>query len=283
MIFLRVFVLLFAFSIFCYGIRHDLDFDKYEALRLAEQLPAIARASNHEKASFYDLEASSLRERLSVQNGHFKAYFLALLAGKEFASVLESLSKIDKSFDRQDSATSRQRRCKYARPPSSPRSASRVVCSYCDTPGHRVSQCWRKQRDLGASMFPQSEGSKSAADINKGRYLLYLLLFSYLTAYKVFGNKVFGIICPLFLFLFFVLFFSPPLFVPCLFPFSPRPVEDSLEGSLIPYSDYRGQGCHLPGFSDLFLSLFFLFPLVSFAPFYPEEVYISSMGDIRKF
>ena len=76
--------------------------------------------------------------------------------------------------------------------------------------------------------------------------------------------------------------FSPPLFLPFLFPFSP--VDDSLEGSLISYSDYRGQDCHLPGFSSLFFTFFyFLFPLVSFAPFYPEEVYISSMGDVKSF
>jgi len=35
--------------------------------------------------------------------------------------------------------------------------------------------------------------------------------------------------------------------------------DDSLEGSLIPYSDYRGQGCHLPGF--LFFIYLFAFLL----------------------
>ena len=72
-----------------------MDFDKYEALRLAEQPVAITRSSSHAKASFYDLEASSLRERLSLQNGHFKAYFLALLAEKDYSTVLESLAKVE--------------------------------------------------------------------------------------------------------------------------------------------------------------------------------------------
>ena len=96
-----------------------------------------------------------------------------------------------------------------------------------------------------------------------------IFVINFLFVRSFIGNKVFGIICPLFLFLIFVLFcflfiysfiyfFSPPLFVPFLFPFSP--VDDSLEGSLIPYSDYRGQDCHLPGFSSLFFSFFFFIP-----------------------
>ena len=56
----------FSTKVSSYGLRHDLDFDKYEALRLAEQLVSIARASNHEKASFYDLAVTLLQQRLSV-------------------------------------------------------------------------------------------------------------------------------------------------------------------------------------------------------------------------
>ena len=67
----------FSTKVSSYGLRHDLDFDKYEALRLAEQLVSIARASNHEKASFYDLAVTLLQQRLSVPNSHFKAYFLS--------------------------------------------------------------------------------------------------------------------------------------------------------------------------------------------------------------
>ena len=151
-------------------MRHDLDFDKYEALRLAEELAAIARASNHEKASFYDLAASSLRERLSTQNGHFKAYFLALLAGKEYASVLESISKVDKSLTRQDNAESRQRRpSPYTRPLPNPRGSTRVVCFYCGVPGHRISQCWRKQKESGSKFPAHSNSFKPAAYVNKQR------------------------------------------------------------------------------------------------------------------
>jgi len=99
----------FLVKVSSYGMRHDLDFDKYEALRLAEQLAAIPRSSSHANASFYDLAASSLRERLSVQNGHFKAHFLALLAEKDYSTVLESLAKVEKSLSRRDNAATRLR------------------------------------------------------------------------------------------------------------------------------------------------------------------------------
>ena len=144
-------------------MRHDLDFDKYEALRLAEQLAAIAQSSNHAKASFYDL-AASLRERLSVQNGHFKAYFLALLAEKDYSTVLESLAKVEKSLSRWDNAATRFRRSlSYARPVSSQR-PNNICCFYCGMAGHRVAQCYRKQRDMASSKYPQSDVSKSFAN-----------------------------------------------------------------------------------------------------------------------
>ena len=44
-----------------------------------------------------------------------------------------------------------------------------------------------------------------------------------------------------------VCFLSPTSF-PVLFIFRSPPSDGSLEGSLIPYSDYRGRGCHLPGY-----------------------------------
>ena len=145
-------------------MRHDLDFDKYEVLRLAEQLAAIARSSNHAKASFYDLAASSLRERLSVQNSHFKAYFLALLAEKDYSTVLESLAKVEKSLSRRDKAATRFRRSlPYARPVSSQR-PNNIRCFYCGMAGHRVAQCYRKQRDMASSKSPQSDVSKSFAN-----------------------------------------------------------------------------------------------------------------------
>ena len=80
------------------GFRREEDFDKYEALRLAEQLASVAKVSSHEKASTYDVIACTLRKKLAVPKKQFKAYFVALLADKEYAKVLEAVSKVDKSF-----------------------------------------------------------------------------------------------------------------------------------------------------------------------------------------
>ena len=60
-----------------YGFRRKEDFDKYEALRLAEQLASVAKISSHEKASTYDVIACTLRETLAVPKNQFKAYILS--------------------------------------------------------------------------------------------------------------------------------------------------------------------------------------------------------------
>ena len=65
------------------GFRREKEIDKYEALRLAEQLASVAKVSRHEKASAYDVIACTLREKLAVPKKQFKAYFVALLAEKE--------------------------------------------------------------------------------------------------------------------------------------------------------------------------------------------------------
>ena len=81
-----------------YGFRREEDFDKYDALNMAEQLATAAKLSGHEKASTYDAIACTLREKLPFNKKQFEAYFVALLADKEYAKVLEAVAKVDKSF-----------------------------------------------------------------------------------------------------------------------------------------------------------------------------------------
>ncbi len=81
-----------------YGFRREEDFDKYDALAMAEQLATAAKLSGHEKAPTFDAIACTLREKLPVSKKQFKAYFVALLADKEYAKVLEAVAKVDKSF-----------------------------------------------------------------------------------------------------------------------------------------------------------------------------------------
>ena len=99
-----------------------------------------------------------------MQNGHFKAYFLALLAEKDYSTVLESLTKVEKSLSRRDNAATRLRRSlRYARPVSNQR-PNKIRCFYCGMAGHRVAQCFRKHRDMASSKSPQPDVSKSFAN-----------------------------------------------------------------------------------------------------------------------
>jgi len=81
-----------------YGFRREEDFDKYDALAMAEQLATAAKLSGYEKAPTFDAIACTPREKLPVSKKQFKAYFVALLADKEHAHVLEAVAKMDKCF-----------------------------------------------------------------------------------------------------------------------------------------------------------------------------------------
>jgi hypothetical protein len=126
-----------------YGFRREEDFDKYEALRLAEQLAVTARLVAHQKAP--SSIASTLRQKLPCSVSQFKAYFTALLADKDYGRILDALHKVDKAFKSNDPAKP---------PPTSsaaplrvqPRSVPRVVCYSCGTPGHISPNCFRRSR-----------------------------------------------------------------------------------------------------------------------------------------
>jgi hypothetical protein len=81
-----------------YGFHREEDFDKYEALRLMEQLAVTARFVAHQKAPSYDVIASTLRQKLPCSVAQFKAYFTALLADKDYGRILDALHKVDKAL-----------------------------------------------------------------------------------------------------------------------------------------------------------------------------------------
>ena len=78
----------------------------------------------------------------------FKTYFLALLADKGFSRVIETVSKVDKSFRRSMPYRTQPRRGRfpyqqsnfqaYQRPPP------RVIRYRCGEPGHKSPQCWKR-------------------------------------------------------------------------------------------------------------------------------------------
>ena len=78
-------------------MRRDKDFDKYEALSLAERLLHQAHIEKHPKVTAFDIIVNTLRSKMQVSEEQFKAYYLALLAEKEYAGILDSITKVDSS------------------------------------------------------------------------------------------------------------------------------------------------------------------------------------------
>ena len=128
-----------------YGFRREEDFDKYDALNMVEQLATAAKLSGHEKASTYDAIACTLREKLPFTKKQFKAYFVALLADKEYAKVLKAVAKVDKSFKSSVPSTASGSTGApahaSARPPAR---RPRIYCYACGVPGHTASRCFKR-------------------------------------------------------------------------------------------------------------------------------------------
>jgi len=111
-------------------------------------LASVAKSSSDPKAASYDIIASTLREKLHVPAEQFEAYFPALLADKDFPCVIETVSKVDKSF--RCSMPYCAQTCRegfpyqelyfqpYQRPPP------RVFCYKYGEPGLKSPQCWKR-------------------------------------------------------------------------------------------------------------------------------------------
>ena len=115
------------------------DFDKYEALRLAEELVSVAKTTSDTKAASYDIIATTLREKIHVPKEQFKAFFLALLADKEYTRIFDTIAKVEKSFRRPTPYFRTQARGNLRSSPY-----PRVTCYRCGTPGHKSTQCWKR-------------------------------------------------------------------------------------------------------------------------------------------
>lgn len=117
---------------------------------MAEQLATAAKLAGDEKAPTYDAIACTLREKLPVSKKQFKAYFVALLADKEYAKVLEAVAKVDKSFKSSASASTSSGVAAQPFPRSNAR-RPRVFCYACGAPGHVASRCFKK---FGSRSYP---------------------------------------------------------------------------------------------------------------------------------
>ena len=60
----------------------------------------MAKTTSDTKAASYNIIATTLREKIHVPKEQFKAYFLALLADKEYTRIFDTIVKVEKSFRR---------------------------------------------------------------------------------------------------------------------------------------------------------------------------------------
>lgn len=107
---------------------------------MAERLLHIAKAADHPKATIFDITVVALREKMYVPVEHFKAYFLALLAEKEYSTILDAMAKVDKLLKKKNATADNG----LQKPRSS--QGSRMACWNCGTLGHRAAQCYQRRR-----------------------------------------------------------------------------------------------------------------------------------------
>ena len=94
----------------------------------------------HPKASFLSLASQTMRGYLDKDPKQFLAYFLALFAEKEYAQVLDRMSKVDKSL-RGDRSSSQ---FPPGRSSGGPLRSSAITGDFCNIPGHSSPWCFRR-------------------------------------------------------------------------------------------------------------------------------------------
>ena len=128
----------------------------------------MAKTTSDTKAASYDIIATTLREKIHVPKGQFKAYFLSLLADKEYTRIFDNIAKVEKSFRRPTPYFRTQARGNLRSSPY-----PRVMCYRYGTPGHKSTQCnyllLRLQRvQLAAASFVIKRYAKTSDIIDLG-------------------------------------------------------------------------------------------------------------------
>ena len=155
-----------------YALRPIADLDKHVVLEKIENLKNIARDKKDSKADYYAHVYTTLQERIFKPANQFKNYVLSLLGDKDYAKIIETVSKIDKSCDANVRLQTRFSRptsaSRYIDPPSFgqnsalPQAAPFAhgapflnhnggrrfrFCSFCQKPGHSYFTCFRRRRN----------------------------------------------------------------------------------------------------------------------------------------
>eukprot|EP00794_Sanderia_malayensis_P000797 gene797-88_t len=91
-----------------YALRQTSHFDKYEALAKLESLKNVSKDLKDKKADYYANTHAALLETIDKPTSVFKDYILSLLGGRDYEKIIESVSKIDKSFKDKESSVRAQ-------------------------------------------------------------------------------------------------------------------------------------------------------------------------------
>ena len=91
-----------------YALRQTSVFDKYIALEKIETLKIVSKDLKDKKCDYYASTHAALLERINKPTNVFKDYVLSLLGGRDYEKIIESVSKIDKSFKDKESSAPKQ-------------------------------------------------------------------------------------------------------------------------------------------------------------------------------
>ena len=87
-------------SFYCVLLQSQVAFYFYGYCYHLFQLVSVAKTTSDTKAASYNIIATTLREKIHVPKEQFKAYFLALLADKEYTRIFDTIAKVERSFRR---------------------------------------------------------------------------------------------------------------------------------------------------------------------------------------
>ena len=115
-----------------YSSRPLSNFNKFDALAMMDTLHNTAHDTHHAKDNYYRLAYQTVRAKTDLPSAQFRSLLLRLIGDKDHEKVFDIVSKVEKSFKRDQSDTG-----STSRIPSAGRSLARSPCCYyCHHPGH---------------------------------------------------------------------------------------------------------------------------------------------------
>jgi hypothetical protein len=137
---------------------------KQELQCLRSSVEAITTASVesahdtcHAKDNYYRLAYQTVRTKTDLPSAQFRSLLLRLIGDKDHEKVFAIVSKVEKSFQRDQRSTS-----STVHVPFAGRGLARAPrCYYCRQPGHFQAQCMQRRRDFATQRPGETAGSSS--------------------------------------------------------------------------------------------------------------------------